>query len=139
MVPKSHLDDLLEHHSLPCALEETLLKYPAIKRFLSPIFSLLPWLMEMFNPPPLESMTFSQKTGRVVFFSAMLVIASVLFAMAAAVGLYLLERARELHDTPGFYHGVVIVMFGVAVNAFCVFVLLQIKKADTKLLPPDKK
>jgi ABC-type Fe3+-siderophore transport system permease subunit len=84
-------------------------------------------------------MTFSQKTGRVVFFSAMLVIASVLFAMAAAVGLYLLERARELHDTPGFYHGVVIILFGVAVNTGCVFVLLQIKKADTKLLPPDKK
>jgi hypothetical protein len=139
MVSKSHLDEMLEQHSLPCALEETLLRYPAIKAFFSPLISLVVWIMELFNPPPLESMNLVQRAGRVVILTISLVIGSILFAMAGAVGLYIMERGRELRDTPQFYHGLIIVLVGVAVNICCVFVLLQVKKADTKLLPPDRK
>lgn len=84
-------------------------------------------------------MTAVQKTGRVLLFSGTLVVASILFAMAGAVGLYIMERSRELRDVPQFYHGLVIVLVGIAVNLGCVFVLLQIKKADTKLVPPPEK
>jgi hypothetical protein len=59
--------------------------------------------------------------------------------MVGALGLYITERGRELRDIPQFYHGLLIVAVAVAVNIGCVFVLLQIKKADTKLLPPEKK
>ena len=80
-----------------------------------------------------------QKTGRVFFLTFALVVASVIFAMAGAVGLYIMERGRELRDTPEFYHGVIIILAGIAVNSACVFVLLQVKKADTKLVPPENK
>jgi uncharacterized membrane protein YidH (DUF202 family) len=138
MVPKTHLDELQgnDSHSLPCLLEETLLRYPAIKAFFAPLISLVVWIMELFNPPPLESMNLAQRAGRVVFLTLALVIASILFAMAGAVGLYLMERGRELRDTPQFYHGLLIVLIGIAVNIACVFVLFQVKRADTKLLPP---
>jgi uncharacterized membrane protein YidH (DUF202 family) len=141
MVPKTHLDELQgnDSHSLPCLLEETLLRYPAIKAFFAPLISLVVWIMELFNPPPLESLTLPQRTGRVVVMTLALVIGSVLFAMLGAVGLYVMERGRELRDTPEFNHGLLILLVGIVVNVACVFVLLQIKKADTKLLPPDDK
>ena len=141
MAAPSELDKLIAeyHEHAPCLLEETLLRYPGIKPFFSPLISLVGWLMELFNPPPLKSMSLTQKTGRILLFTAALVIGSILFAMVGALGLYLMERGRELRDVPQFYHGLVIVMVGVAVNVGCVFVLLQIKKADTKLLPPEEK
>jgi hypothetical protein len=141
MATPSELDKLIAdyHEQHPCLLDETLLRFPAIKPFLDPLVSLAGWLMELFNPPPLSSMNLAQKTGRILLFTAALVIASILFAMVGALGLYLMERGRELGDVPQFYHGLLIVTVGVAVNVGCVFVLLQIKKADTKLLPPEKK
>jgi hypothetical protein len=141
MAAPSELDKLIAdyHEQHPCLLEGTLLRYPAIKPFLDPLISLAGWLMELFNPPPLKSMTLFQKTGRILLFTLSLVIGSILFAMVGALGLYLMERGRELRDVPQFYHGLMIVMVGVAVNVGCVFVLLQIKKADTKLLPPEEK
>jgi hypothetical protein len=141
MLPTSQLDKLLghSHEGDPCELQPILLRYPVIKHFLSPLTSLASWVIELFNPPPLKSLNAAQKTGRVLLFSAVLVIASIVFAMVGAVGLYLLERGRELGDTPQFYHGLMIVLVGIAVNLGCVFVLLQIKKADTKLVPPQDK
>ncbi|HEX4139765.1 MAG TPA: hypothetical protein VHY09_05415 [Candidatus Methylacidiphilales bacterium] len=141
MAAPSELDKLIAeyHEQHPCSIEKTLLRYAAIKPFLDPLISLAGWLVELFNPPPLKSMTLFQKTGRILLFTASLVIGSILFAMAGALGLYLMERGRELRDTPQFYHGLLIVMVGVGVNIGCVFVLLQIKKADHKLLPPEKK
>jgi len=141
MVPKPHLDKLEGHapDGFPCLFEETLLRYPVIKRFFSPLIALVVWLMELFNPPPLKSMTVVQKTWRILLFSGVLVIASIVFAMIGAVGLYLMERGRELGDSPQFYHGLAIMMVGIVVNFGCVLVLLQIKKADTKLVPPVNK
>jgi ABC-type Fe3+-siderophore transport system permease subunit len=138
----SELDKLLDHNQEhgPCLLEETLLRYPAIKTFFAPLISLVVWIMELFNPPPLESMTLAQRTGRIFMFTFTLVVASVIFAMLGALGLYIMERGRELRNSPQFYHGLLIVLTGIAVNFLCVFILLQVKKADTKLMtPPEKK
>jgi hypothetical protein len=96
------------------------------------------WLLNLFDPPPLNSMTFAQKAGRVVLLSATLVVGSVLVAMLGALGLYLMEKGRELGSTPEFFQGVGIILIGIAVNAGCVMILIQIKKADTKLVPPKQ-
>ncbi len=84
-------------------------------------------------------MTLAQKAGRVFLLSITLIIASILLSMIGAVGLYLMERGHELGDAPEFWRGVLIILVGVAVNSTCIFVLIQIKNADTKLLPPPKK
>ena len=141
MAAQSELDRLIAeyHEEHPCLVGESLLRYAAIKPFFAPLISLVRWLIELFNPPPLRSMTLFQKTGRILLFTAALLIASILFAMAGAVGLFIMERGRELGDSPQFYHGLLILLVGFAVNVGCVFVLMQIKKADTKLVPPETK
>ena len=79
-----------------------------------------------------------QKTGRVFLLSITLVVASILSAMVGALALFIVEQGRELGNMPEFYSGLFIVLTGLAVNFGCVFILLQIKKADTKLVPPKK-
>jgi hypothetical protein len=112
-----------------------------IKRFLAgdmlkPTAAILTWLMNLFDPPPLKSMTLTQKAGRVVLLSGTLVIGSILVAMLGALGLYLIQRGRELGDTPELYKGLVIILTAVVVNTFCVLILVQLKRADHHLIPP---
>ena len=59
--------------------------------------------------------------------------------MLGAVGLYIMERGRELGSAPEFWQGVWIILLGIGVNVGCIFVLIQIKKADNRLLPPPEK
>jgi ACR3 family arsenite efflux pump ArsB len=59
--------------------------------------------------------------------------------MLGALGLFVLERGREMGSAPEFLNGVGIILVGIAVNAACVLVLVQIKRADNKLVPPPKK
>ncbi len=93
-------------------------------------------MLELFDPPPLESLTFAQKVGRVILLSSTLVVGSILAAMLGALGLFLLEKGRRLGHTPEFLQGMAIIAAGIGVNALCVIALFLIKKADTKLLPP---
>ena len=81
-------------------------------------------------------MTFTQKVGRVLLLSGTLIVGSVLVAMFGAVGLYLMEKGRELGDTPEIYKGLIIILTGIVVNTFCVLILVQLKRADHKLIPP---
>jgi len=83
-------------------------------------------------------MTLAQKTGRILFLSGTLVVGSILVAMIGAVGLYLMEKGRELGDTPEIYKGLVIILTGIVVNTFCVLILVQLKRADHKLIPPTR-
>jgi len=83
-------------------------------------------------------MTLAQKTGRVILLSATLVVGSVLVAMFGALGLFVMERGRELGSTPELLQGVGILLVGIVVNAACVIILVYLKKADTKLVPPKK-
>ena len=82
-------------------------------------------------------MTLTQKAGRVFLLSGTLVIGSVLVAMLGALGLYLMEKGRELGSTPEFVNGACIIIVGVIVNSACVMILVQIKHADHKLIPPN--
>ena len=65
-----------------------------------------------------------------------LVVGSILVAMLGALGLYLVERGRELRNAPEIYNGAFILLIGMAVNATCIFALLQIKRADARLMRP---
>jgi uncharacterized membrane protein YidH (DUF202 family) len=100
--------------------------------------AILAWLLNLFDPPPLVSMTLTQKVGRVLLLSGTLVVGSVLVAMIGALGLYLMEKGRELGNTPEFFQGVLIIVTGIIVNTVCVLVLIQFKNADHKLIPPTR-
>jgi hypothetical protein len=99
-------------------------------------FDVLRWLGDLFDAPPLASLSFRQKAGRVFLITATLVIGSILVAMFGALGLFLMEKGREMGSTPEFLNGVCIVLVGMSVNAACVFILLQLKRVDHKLVPP---
>jgi hypothetical protein len=86
----------------------------------------------------LDSLNLRQKAGRVLLLALALVITSILFAMAGAVGLFIMEKGREIGSRPEFYNGVLIILTGIAVNLGCVFILFQIKKTDIRLVPPKK-
>ncbi len=90
----------------------------------------------MFNPPPLASLTFSQKATRVFLLAASLVVGSILLAMLGALTLFLTETGWKLKSSPEFYQSLAIILVGVAVNVGCVFVLLQLKRADHRVMPP---
>ncbi len=105
---------------------------------IKPVASIIHWLLNLFDPPPLKSMTLVQKAGRALLLSGTLVVGSVLVAMLGALGLYLVERGRELGDTPEFYKGIVIILTGIVVNTFCVLILVQLKRVDHKLIPPNE-
>jgi len=81
-------------------------------------------------------MTVAQKAGRVLILTATLVIGSIVVAMLGAVGLFVMEKGRELGSTPEFFNGLAIIAVGILVNAACLAVLLHMKHADHKLIPP---
>jgi uncharacterized membrane protein YidH (DUF202 family) len=105
-----------------------------LKRF----HSLYSWLINLFDPPPLQSMTTAQKVGRVLILSCTLVIGSIVVAMFGAVGLFLMEKGRELGSTPEFFDGLGIIAVGILVNGACLMVLIHMKHADHKLIPPKE-
>jgi hypothetical protein len=109
-----------------------------MRRIYQVSFSILSWLLKLFDPPPLSSMTFNQKVGRALLLTATLVVGSILVAMLGALGLFVMERGREIGSTPELLKGVGIILVGIAVNATCVAILIHIKRADTKLVPPKK-
>jgi uncharacterized membrane protein YidH (DUF202 family) len=111
-------------------------KLPIITLFFQRFPALGAWLFDLFNAPPLESLTHLQKIGRVFLLTATLIIGSILVAMVGALGLFLVEQGSRLFEGPGVLNGLVILSTGIAVNVACVWVLLQIKRADNSLVPP---
>ena len=100
---------------------------------------ILTWLLNLFDPPPLSSLTFAQKAGRVFLLTATLVVGSILVAMLGALGLFVMDRGYKMGSTPEFINGVCIILIGISVNIACVFILFQLKKADNKLVPPAER
>jgi len=99
-------------------------------------YALLAWLLHLFAPPPLASMSVTQKIGRTFLVTMTLVVICILTTMLGAIGIFVIERGRDmLGSIPELRRGVVIIFAGICVNAICVAVLLHIKKADRKLMP----
>jgi hypothetical protein len=100
------------------------------------LFSLGHWFVALFNPPPRDSLSFAQKTGRVVLVTVVLVTCSLISALAVAVSLFLIQRveAGRVGSIP-LIKVLAILLDSVLVNVVCVFVLLQIKRLDESLIP----
>jgi hypothetical protein len=74
--------------------------------------------------------------GRVLLLTATLVVGSILLSMLGALALFLMEKGWKLHNSPEFFQALGIILVGLAVNLGCVFVLLQLKRADHRIVPP---
>jgi uncharacterized Tic20 family protein len=99
--------------------------------------TILVWLINLFDPPPLASMSQAQKIGRIFLVTITLVISCILTAMLVTVGIFVIERARDLlGSVPKLLDDLGIIFVSMVVNAICVIVLLEIKKTDGKLIPP---
>jgi hypothetical protein len=102
-------------------------------------FAILTWLLNLFAPPPLDSMNHAQKIGRVLVFTAALVVMCILISMLAAVGVFALEHARRMAGGGSELLGDLGIIFvSMVINTVCVLVLLEVRKADRKLIPPSE-
>jgi uncharacterized membrane protein YidH (DUF202 family) len=80
-------------------------------------------------------MTSLQKIGRSFLVTGTLIVLSILTAMAGAVGLFLVERiSRALDRIADLWSTIAIIVVGLVVNAFCVYLLFLVKKLDRDLL-----
>jgi len=99
--------------------------------------AILAWLIHLFNPPPFASMNRTQKVGRAFLVTLTVLVGCILTAMLGAVGIFVIQRGRDmLGSNAGLLAGLEIIFAGACVNAICVAVLLQIRKAEQKLIPP---
>jgi hypothetical protein len=99
-------------------------------------FALLVWLINLFAPPPLASMSVPQKIGRAFLVTLTLVISCILAAMVGGIGIFVVQRGHDMMGSvPELLRGLEIIFAGACVNVICVAVLLQIKRADRKLIP----
>ncbi|MCE0497124.1 MAG: hypothetical protein LV481_04170 [Methylacidiphilales bacterium] len=102
---------------------------------LRPFFSILAWLLELFNAPPRATMTHRQKLGRMLLVSGTLIVLCILVAMAGTVGLFVAEKiSRALDNIPDLWTTLGIFFVGITVNAGCVYLLFQVKKLDRNLM-----
>jgi hypothetical protein len=109
------------------------------------IFSLGGWVMNLFNPPPLECMTQGQKVGRVLLVATSLVIICIISAMLLASFVFLVQRMKEVvsailaSDFSFIMNVVGILVLSISVNAICVLVLLYVRRMDqTLMMPPPE-
>jgi hypothetical protein len=100
------------------------------------VFSIGPWLMELINPPPRDSLSLVQKIWRVLLVTVTLVTLCIIFALLSSLGLFAWERSREfVEGTPQLRNGLTILVVSAIVNTACIATLLQIKKLDQKMIP----
>ena len=105
---------------------------------MKPFFPLGHWLLELFNPPPRDLLTFPQKISRVFIVTFTLLTACVVAALGTGVMLFLYERLQSGHVGSLVLLKVVAVLLdSLMVNAACLFVLLQVKRIDETLIPRD--
>jgi len=84
-------------------------------------------------------MTLGQKIARIFCVCLTLLFACILGAMTLASIVFVGERASmKSVSVPEILTGLGIVAAGLVVNAVCVFVLLQVRKFDLKLIFPKK-
>jgi ABC-type anion transport system duplicated permease subunit len=104
------------------------------------VFSIGPWLMELFNPPPRDSLTIVQKIGRVFLVLATLVTICIISALLISLGLLVLQRSREaLLGVPQLLNILVILAVSAVVNIVCIRTLFEIRRLDRLLIPHQEK
>ncbi len=104
------------------------------------LFSIGPWLMELFDPPPRDSLSFWQKIGRVLLVTITLITLCIITALVLAVLFFLVQKGHDaLSSMPQLKNALLILGVSIAVNLACVLALLQIKRLDRRLIPPAAK
>src|ERR1700678_2107649 len=97
------------------------------------------WLLALFNPPPRASMTFVQKAGRVFLVTGALFTFSVFSALFFALAIFLFQRMESGQvDSYPLIKILAILLDSLLVNVVCIFILLQIKRLDETLIPPQE-
>lgn len=98
-----------------------------------------PWLIELINPPPRETLSIAQKVWRVGLVTITIVTLCIITALAGALGCFAWQRSREFFEgVPEVREDLAILLTSVLVNVACIFTLLQIKKLDRRLIPPPR-
>ncbi len=101
------------------------------------VFAIGPWLVELINPPPRESLSLLQKSARVVLVTITIVTLCVIAALALSLACFAWQRSRDfLAGVPQLRNAVIILATSLVVNVACVCTLLQLKRLDRKLVPP---
>jgi hypothetical protein len=103
------------------------------------VLAIGPWLMELINPPPRETLSVVQKIWRVLLVTVTIVTLCIIAALAGALLCVAWQRSREFFEgAPEVRSDLAILLASALVNVACVFTLLQIKKLDRKLIPPPR-
>jgi len=96
-------------------------------------------LIQLFDPPLRDSMSFGQKLGRIFRFSLILVIICILVALVLASAIFVVQECKlVVNSVPEMLTGIAIVLASLIVNALCVRVLLEIRKLDSKVVSPSQ-
>jgi len=104
------------------------------------IFAIGPWLAELINPPPRNTLNLVQKGWRVMLVTITLFTLCVISALFISLGCFAWQRSREFFEgAPQVRNGLMILVASAAVNAACIYTLMQIKRLDRKVIPrpPD--
>ncbi len=100
------------------------------------VFSIGPWLVELINPPPRDSLSLLQKAWRVMLVTVTLITLCIICALLLSLGFFAWQRSREfLEGVPQVRNAITILVASILVNVACIFTLLQVKKLDRKLIP----
>lgn len=100
------------------------------------LFSIGPWLMDLVNPPPRDSLSLLQKAGRMLLVTVTLVTLCVIAALLLSLVFFAWQRSREvLLGIPQLVNVLKILAASVVVNVVCVTMLFQIKRLDRRLVP----
>ena len=82
-------------------------------------------------------MSRTQKIGRTFLLTGTLVVVCILTAMLGAAGIFIFQQGRDMASNfRDLLRDLGIIFVSMLINTGCVFVLLQIKKADHKLIKP---
>lgn len=100
------------------------------------VFSIGPWLMDLINPPPRNTLTLAQKVWRSALITVTLVTLCIVVALVLSLGCFAWQRGREFAEGPQVWNGLTILLASILINSACIFALLQIKKLDRKFVPP---
>lgn len=98
------------------------------------------WFFNLFDPPPLQSMNWAQKIARVALVTVSLLITCILMAMLSSLVIFIVQRGLHmLRSGSEFMGGLVIIFVGITVNIVCVMILVEMSKADGRLMTPPRR
>ncbi len=96
-------------------------------------FSIIAWLISLFDPPPKAAMTQMQKLKHIFAFVTTLLVISVLSSLLAASGIYILEHVyRWSQGYKEWFGDIGIIFIGMTINTLCVLIILEFRKPNRK-------